>query len=110
MQGRNFDGTEWYGIPFPLQDAPGGYRWAEGSTRPKEGAFFSWLLRICPYLEQGPLYNQVNWKNWAWYQYPNGASSGPIGTELNGIQLPIVICPSDARTVLFAPPVTDPVA
>src|SRR5438876_360184 len=49
LHGRYSDGTEWYGVPFPLQDAPGGYRWNEGSSRPVEGAFFSWLLRICPF-------------------------------------------------------------
>ncbi len=101
LHGRNTNGTEWYftgANTTPLEDAPGGYRWPS-STRPVEGAFFSWLLRIAPYIEQDNIHKQVNWNNWAWWQYPpNGASSGPRGTELNAISVALLICPQDNRS------------
>src|SRR5262245_19234298 len=93
----------WYS-PFPRATAPGGYVTTSvpGSATkgyPNEGPFFSWILRICPYLEQGNLHNMVNFaptgSAWPWYQYLPGSSS--FNDTLNGVQLQIIICPSDPR-------------
>jgi prepilin-type N-terminal cleavage/methylation domain-containing protein/prepilin-type processing-associated H-X9-DG protein len=63
-------------------------------------AFFSWILRITPFFEEGNIYNQVNWNAWAWYQWPGGATTGPPAQTLNGVSPSILVCASDTRSVL----------
>jgi prepilin-type processing-associated H-X9-DG protein len=106
LVGRNFDGSEWYwnGSP-PTPTPPGGYRWNEvpKSTRPVQGPFYSWLIRISPFMENDNLYKEINWKNWPWWVYPpDGRSTGTPGTELNAFSWKIIQCPSDSRSELVA--------
>jgi prepilin-type N-terminal cleavage/methylation domain-containing protein/prepilin-type processing-associated H-X9-DG protein len=100
LHGRYSDGKDWY---FPgLEAAPGGYRWSEGSSRPVGGAFFSWMLRIAPHVEQDNLHRMVNWMNWPWWQYPPaGSNMGRLGTELNGTPFKLFQCPADTRSFLI---------
>ncbi len=49
---------------------------------------FSCFVRMMPYLDQGPLYNQVNF---------NGTSSDPSNIGLCGVQIPTLRCPTDAQ-------------
>jgi prepilin-type processing-associated H-X9-DG protein len=66
---------------------------------PAIGPFFSWMFHIAPYLEQGNVTRQANIKAWPWWQYQQGLPA--IGENtLNGVQLPILSCPSDSRSNL----------
>ena len=53
---------------------------------PDQKIFFGWMSRILPYMEQKPLYEQVNWAAWPW-QHP-----------IYETTLPIYWCDSDPRT------------
>ena len=53
---------------------------------PDQKIFFGWMSRLLPYLEQKPLYDQINWTAWPWWQHP-----------LNETKLPIYWCDSDPR-------------
>jgi prepilin-type N-terminal cleavage/methylation domain-containing protein/prepilin-type processing-associated H-X9-DG protein len=100
--GKTQSGGGWYGWPGPAYAAaPGGY-WLNGTSYwPNEGPFFSWLIRIAPFMENDNLYRQVNWKNWPWWEYPpNGSNSGTPGTELNAFSWSMLQCPSDTRSDL----------
>jgi prepilin-type N-terminal cleavage/methylation domain-containing protein len=58
---------------------------------PVEGPFWSWTMRIAPFIEMSSLYESVNLNAWPWWQ-PN-----PDGTDPNGHVCPTFVCPSDAR-------------
>jgi prepilin-type processing-associated H-X9-DG protein len=96
-------GQTWY-TAQPRPAPPGGVYTAPapaGATvgYPIMGPFFSWILRITPYFEEGNIYNQANFKQWPWYQYQKGQPALPQNT-LNGISPSILVCPSDTRSVL----------
>ncbi|MBS0264637.1 MAG: DUF1559 domain-containing protein [Planctomycetes bacterium] len=55
----------------------------------------SWYIRILPQLDQGPVFNKLNFNGtqpgWAW----NGdASGGNNGAALSGVRLGVTVCPS----------------
>jgi prepilin-type N-terminal cleavage/methylation domain-containing protein/prepilin-type processing-associated H-X9-DG protein len=66
---------------------------------PDDKQYFSWMCRILPYVEQGDLYNQVNWTAWAWWQHP-----------INETELAIYKCTSDYRPSYVAAFGSDEVA
>jgi prepilin-type N-terminal cleavage/methylation domain-containing protein/prepilin-type processing-associated H-X9-DG protein len=68
----------------PVGQASNGY--------PIEGPFWSWMLRIAPYVEAGNAANQFNLAAWPWWQYPAGG-----GKALNATKCAIFHCPSDPR-------------
>lgn len=49
---------------------------------------FSCFVRMMPYLDQAPLYNQVNF---------NDCSAGPSNVWLAGVSIPFLRCPSDTN-------------
>ncbi len=58
---------------------------------PVEGPFWSWAMRIAPYIEMGNLSDAANLAAWPWYQ------TMPDGTEVTSVQCRTLICPSDVR-------------
>jgi prepilin-type N-terminal cleavage/methylation domain-containing protein/prepilin-type processing-associated H-X9-DG protein len=82
-------GTQtWYTTePRPLPpagQAPNGY--------PKEGPFWSWMVRVAPYVEANNTVSQFKLELWPWWQYPPGG-----GKALNATKCAIFHCPSDPR-------------
>ncbi len=77
---------------YQRQDPPRGYA---SNGYPQDGAYFSWMFRIAPYLDQGVIFKQAkvcaNSSCWPWWQYTSG------GQCLNGIPVKVFQCPSDVR-------------
>ncbi len=71
-----------------VDPAPGGY---DNSGRPRRGAFWSWMMWIAPFTEQGNVYAMADLTAWPWWQYQ------PNGETINSISVPIYICPSETR-------------
>lgn len=67
---------------------------------PVEGMYFSWLVRITPYLEQEAFYKQVDFNKWPWFQYPAGVVPG-VHNSLNGFAWKRLVCPTDSRAQLI---------
>ena len=58
---------------------------------PVEGPFWSWNMRIAPYIEMSTLYNSADLHAWPWWQL------FPDGTDLLAVICPTFACPSDPR-------------
>jgi len=71
---------------FPL----GGYYQQKGSIPSSGPSFFVALL---PYLDQGPLFNQFNASTGGSGELV-AAVGGPNGTVVNGVKIPVLLCPS----------------
>ena len=88
--GFRSSGAGWY-TSYRYARAPGGHA---PNGYPNEGAFWSWMARIAPFIEQTPLYNAMNrtpnGTGWPWWQRPNGLD---IMAQL----CPTYVCPSDFR-------------
>ncbi len=69
------------------------------TSPPDDYWFFSWLVRITPFLEQHSIYRQIDFHAWPWWQYQQNRPIDPE-TTLNGIPLPQLLCPADARSEL----------
>ncbi len=83
-------GVRWYS-GYRRQDPPGGFR--PRSSYPQEGPFWSWNMRIAPFIEMMPLYRQADLNAWPWwYQLRNG------GGAVCGVPCPTFLCPSDIRS------------
>ena len=67
---------------------------------PKDGPFYSWATRICPYFELGNIYNQWNFNKWPWWQYQTGLPAVQ-GNEINALPAKVMRCPSDPRSDLI---------
>jgi prepilin-type N-terminal cleavage/methylation domain-containing protein len=83
----------WWGGPFEIQLPPNGL---DPATRyPNGGAFWSWMMNIAPFMEQGNLFNLCNMEasgaSWPWWQYQ------PTGETILSSSCPILTCPSDQR-------------
>lgn len=104
--GKNSNGTPWY-TNYGRPEAPGGYaRLASGTQYPKEGPFWSWAMRIAPYIEFGNLYNLATLDgarggdSWPWWQNQNGVYRASLtGSDYSLISMksPTFICPSASR-------------
>jgi len=82
----------WWGGPFQIQPPPKGI----SNNYPNGGAFWSWMMSVAPFMEQGNLHSLVNFSasgaSWPWWQMmPNG-----VDTILSQ-GCPILTCPSDQR-------------
>jgi prepilin-type N-terminal cleavage/methylation domain-containing protein len=77
-----------YCTTYFCQTPPGGL---DAGGYPAEGPFWSWTMRIAPYIEMNSLYESVNLHAWPWWQpYPDG-------TDPNGFVCRTFVCPSDPR-------------
>jgi prepilin-type N-terminal cleavage/methylation domain-containing protein len=93
-------GTTWYGPyngPTHMENPPGGR--TTGSSYPAEGPFWSWMMRLAPYFEQGNVQSKANMAGtsagWPWWQYYPGTTTTIVGTSVK-----IFRCPSDPRSEL----------
>jgi prepilin-type N-terminal cleavage/methylation domain-containing protein len=76
-----------YGGTFQREPPPR----ANSAGDPTEGFYWSWAMRIAPFIEQGNVYNAANIPAWPWWQkFPNGK-------DILNSKAVIFICPSDAR-------------
>jgi prepilin-type N-terminal cleavage/methylation domain-containing protein/prepilin-type processing-associated H-X9-DG protein len=78
---------------FMKETPPGGYTPA---GLPVEGTFFSWTMRVAPYMEGGNIASRFNINQWAWWQYMPGQPATKPNC-LNALQVPFSKCPSDSR-------------
>ncbi len=77
-----------YCTTYACDPPPGGLA---SNGYPVEGPFWSWTMRIAPYIEMNSLYDSVNLHAWPWWQpYPDG-------TDPNGHVCDTFVCPSDVR-------------
>jgi prepilin-type N-terminal cleavage/methylation domain-containing protein/prepilin-type processing-associated H-X9-DG protein len=53
--------------------------------------YFSWLARILPSIEQGPLYERIDFKEWPWQ---NPSAGLPEGGFINDRVIGLYLCPS----------------
>lgn len=63
------------------------------SAWPKRGPFWSWMMRVAPFMEMDSIFNSVDVNNeWPWpWTVPNG------GEGVNGISVTGYVCPSESR-------------
>lgn len=84
-------GRTWNGS-YKREDPPNKYA---ANGYPQDGAYFSWMFRIAPYLDQGVVFKEAKTcadsSCWAWWQHTSD------GRCLNGIPLKSFQCPSDSR-------------
>ena len=82
----------WWGLPFQIQAAPDGYA---DNTYPNGGPFWSWVMRIAPFVEENNVSSQVNFDagpdGWPWWQ------SFPNGQDILSSKSNTFVCPSDHR-------------
>ncbi|QEG22447.1 DUF1559 family PulG-like putative transporter [Mariniblastus fucicola] len=78
---------------YEVDAAPGGYIDPNNDfSYPNRGPFWSWMMRVAPFMEQGNVYNLADLKAWPWWQYQ------PNGKTINGISVPSYSCPSESRS------------
>lgn len=102
---KSLTGVQPYGN-FGRPEAPGGYVTTGGQQYPVEGPFWSWAMRIAPFIEYGNLYNSAKIAgsngvaSWPWWQDRAGVYSGTLtGNQqsLIGQKSPTFTCPSAPR-------------
>src|SRR5262249_30824692 len=100
--GKYSNGANWYSN-YQMDSAPGGY-WQRpsGTYYPNDGPFFTWILPIGAYFEQGNITSKYDIKSWPWYQYYPPTSTADQDC-LNGKTVKIMRCPSDPRSQLVIP-------
>ncbi len=86
---------EWPFIQFELEPPPGGLDLASEPdprlAQPNRGRFWSWMLRVAPFMEMDGVYNEVDFKESPWWQFRED------GTPINGISVTGYVCPSETR-------------
>lgn len=84
-------GPSWY--PFNVETPPGGL--APNSSYPAAPPFWSWMMHIAPFIEQGNVQNMAVFESgpasWPWWQYQ------PNGVAIIGISVDNSVCPSESR-------------
>lgn len=60
----------------------------KGATTEWETSMISWQARILPYMDQGPLFNKIDWN-------AEPGNSGTANTEARKHEMPAYRCPSD---------------
>jgi prepilin-type N-terminal cleavage/methylation domain-containing protein/prepilin-type processing-associated H-X9-DG protein len=82
---------------YRREPPPGGL--TPGSSYPAEGPFWSWTMRIAPFIEMDNLHRQANLSGtpsgWPWWQ------KLPDGQTLIGVESKVFRCPADVRSNLF---------
>jgi len=80
--------------PYKRESPPGGIT-PDRDLCPADGPYWSWMMRITPYIEMGNLFNAADMRGvvaaWPWWQ------SMPSGASINATVCPLFICPTDAR-------------
>jgi len=77
-----------YCVTYACGQPPGGL---DVNGYPVEGPFWSWTMRIAPFIEMNNLYESVDLHQWPWWQ------PRPDGKDPNGRLCPLFVCPSDVR-------------
>lgn len=72
---------------FPM----GALRMYTGSGGCAYSGYIAWTARILPFIDQQPLYEQIDWKVWAWA----GSSTNPNATIVARAKISGLRCPSD---------------
>ncbi len=82
---------------YTAERPPAGY--TPGTIYPTEGPFWSWMMRIAPYVEQGNVMAKANMTGtaagWPWWQYYAGTSTTIVSSSVKTFK-----CPSDPRSEL----------
>lgn len=78
----------WSTIQFDVDEAPGGY---SANSWPSQGPFWSWMVRVAPFMEQDNVIQLIDFDEWPWWQFQ------PNGRTINSISVSSYICPSEAR-------------
>ncbi len=73
---------------YKREEPPGGL-FRDGY--PREGAMWSWAMRIAPFIEMQNIHDATNLLAWPWWQ------EFPDGTDICAVKCPIFECPSDTR-------------
>ena len=76
----------WNGLQ--VEEAPGGYT---DTGFPNEGPYWSWMMKVSPFMEQGTVHNLADINDWPWWQYQAN------GRTVNSISVDSYICPSESR-------------
>jgi prepilin-type N-terminal cleavage/methylation domain-containing protein len=84
-------GPGWYSS-YQRPNPPGGMNPSTGL--PSEGAFFSWMFHIGPFMELGNVTKSFNVNQWPWWQ-------GPSGARFNGVASKSFQCAADTRSNLL---------
>ena len=91
-------GIAWYST-YKRPNPPGGF--TTGSSYPAEGPFWSWMMRIAPYLEQTALYNSADMRGvsaaWPWWQKFPATAGIFANKDIISPICPTFVCPSDPR-------------
>jgi prepilin-type N-terminal cleavage/methylation domain-containing protein len=89
----------WWGGPFNVDEPPGG---SAANGYPRKGPFWSWTMRIAPFIEQDNLFSLVNWSasnaGWPWWQLTN--PNAPVSANnptISSYSCEVFVCPSDQR-------------
>ena len=75
-------------VSFKIEQPPGGF---SAPGKPVEGEFWSWMMKIAPYMEQSNVQQLVDFDQPAFWQFQ------PNGRTINAISNDSFVCPSDAR-------------
>ena len=87
---------EWSIIQFDVAPPPGGLDLSTrppASAWPNRGPFWSWMMRVAPFMEMDGVFNSVDLNSWPWWQLKEDGSS------INGTVVTGYICPSESRGV-----------
>jgi prepilin-type N-terminal cleavage/methylation domain-containing protein/prepilin-type processing-associated H-X9-DG protein len=77
-----------YCTTYACNSPPGGL---DANGYPVDGPFWSWTMRIAPFIEMNSLFETVDLHAWPWWQ------PLPDGTDPNGQICTTFVCPSDDR-------------
>ena len=73
------------------EPAPGGYESPSPFAFPNEGPYWSWMMRVAPFMEQSTVQDIADINEWPWWQFQDN------GRTVNSISVPSYICPSESR-------------
>ncbi len=99
-------GMTWYS-PYQREQPPGGVNPAvtfQGSPYPAEGPFWSWSMRIAPFIDLGNVFHTVELRgtrsSWPWWGHYLPGRPRTAENQVNGVTAKIFQCPSDTRSEL----------
>ena len=82
----------WNSISHEVEQAPGGYvSDPQGISFPSDGPFWSWMMKVAPFMEQSNVQDLADVDDWPWWQYQAN------GETINSISVDSYICPSESR-------------
>jgi prepilin-type N-terminal cleavage/methylation domain-containing protein len=88
----HLSGQGWYGI----NNDPPPYGTGPGTSYPNGGAYWSWMMKIAPFMEMNNLYDLCNFSAspdcWPWWQFLPDQSNVILSVSAPGLT-----CPSDQR-------------